>query len=66
MEPAGKEEVIRLQTSLLDPRLQGIPGGRRDLKLDRALGLVLPGLPTGTEGQLPGASSNWQFRQEPP
>jgi hypothetical protein len=41
MEPAGEDEVIRLQASLLDPRLQGIPGGRRDLELDRALGLVL-------------------------
>ena len=41
MESAGKEEVFRLQASLLDPRLQGIPGGRRDFELDRALGLVL-------------------------
>ena len=37
MEPAGEDEVIRLQASLLDPRLQGIPGCRRDLELDRAL-----------------------------
>ena len=41
MESAGEEEVIGLQARLLDPRLQGIPGCRRDLELDRALGLVL-------------------------
>jgi hypothetical protein len=41
VEPAGEEEVIRLQASLLDPRLQGIPGGLRDLELNWALGLVL-------------------------
>jgi hypothetical protein len=41
VEPAGEEEVIRLQASLLDPRLHGIPGGRRDLELGWALGLVL-------------------------
>lgn len=41
MEPAGEDEVIRLQGSLLHPRLQCIRVGRRDLELDRTLGLVL-------------------------
>jgi hypothetical protein len=33
--------AIRLEAGPLDPRLQGIRDGRRDLELDRALGLVL-------------------------
>lgn len=41
MEPAGKQEVIRLQFRLLDPHLQGLSGDCRDLELNWALGLVL-------------------------
>ena len=41
MEPAGEEEVLRLQPGQLDPGLQGVPGGLRYLELHRALGLVL-------------------------
>jgi len=33
--------VVRLQPGLLDPLLHRIPGGRCDLELHRALGLVL-------------------------
>jgi len=41
MQRAGEQEVLRLQTGLLDPGLQGFPGGLGDLELHRALGLVL-------------------------
>ena len=41
MEPAGKQEVLRLQPRLPDPHLHSIPGRRRDLELHWALGLVL-------------------------
>jgi len=41
VKPAGEEKVPRLQPGLLDPRLQGIPGGLRDLELHRTLRLVL-------------------------
>lgn len=41
MKPTREEEVFLLQSSLLDPRLQRIPGGLGDLELNRALGLVL-------------------------
>lgn len=41
MEPAGEDEVIRLQRSLLDPCLQSVSGSGRDLELNWALGLVL-------------------------
>jgi hypothetical protein len=41
VEPAGKQEVIQLQPSLLDPRCQSLSGGGCYLELDRALRLVL-------------------------
>jgi hypothetical protein len=41
VKPAREQEVLRFQRGLLDPRLQGVPGGLRDLELDGALGLVL-------------------------
>ena len=41
MEPAGEEEGFRPQPGKLDPRLQSVPGGCRDLELHGALGLVL-------------------------
>jgi len=41
MKPAGEQEVLRLLSGLLDPRLQCVPGGLRDLELHWALGLVL-------------------------
>ncbi len=41
MNSAGKQEVVRLQPSIFDPRLQGISGGCRDFELDWPLGLVL-------------------------
>lgn len=41
MEPAWEEEVIRPQSSLLDPRRQNLSGGRRDLELHWTLRLVL-------------------------
>ena len=50
MQPAGEQEVLGLQLGLLDPRLQGVPGGPGALELDRALGLVLHN--DGTRRQL--------------
>src|SRR4030095_3030958 len=41
MDPAGEQEVLRLQLGLLDPLLHGIPSCRSDLELHRALRLVL-------------------------
>jgi hypothetical protein len=41
VEPAGEDEVIRLQRSLFDPCLQSVSGSGRDLELKCALGLVL-------------------------
>jgi hypothetical protein len=41
VKPTGEEAVFLLQSSLLDPRLQRIPGGLGDLELNWALGLVL-------------------------
>jgi hypothetical protein len=41
VEPAGKQEVFLLQSGKLDPRLNGLPGGRRDFELHWALRLVL-------------------------
>ena len=41
MTPAGEQEVLRVQHGLLDPHLQGVPGGLRDLELHWALRLVL-------------------------
>jgi hypothetical protein len=37
----GKREVLWLAPGLLDPSLQSVTGGPRDLELHRALGLVL-------------------------
>lgn len=41
MDTAREHEVVRFQPRLLDPLLHGITGGRRDLELHRALGIVL-------------------------
>lgn len=41
MEATKKEKVILLQCVLLDPRLESLPGGRRDLELHGLLGLLL-------------------------
>jgi len=41
VEPAGKQEVLRLQRSLLNPCLQGVSRRCCDLELHWALGLVL-------------------------
>lgn len=41
MKSAGEEEILVLQPSLLDPRLQRLPGGLGYHELNRALGLVL-------------------------
>ena len=41
MKSTREQEVVRLQSRLLDPPLHGIAGGRRDLELNRALRLVL-------------------------
>lgn len=38
---ARKKIVVRLQSRVLDPRLQSISGGCRDFELNRSLGLVL-------------------------
>ena len=41
MNAAGEQEVLWLQPCVLDPRLHGLPGRRRDLELHGSLGLVL-------------------------
>ena len=41
MKSAGKQEILQLEPCMLDPNLQGVPGGRCDLELDWALRLVL-------------------------
>lgn len=38
---AGKQEVLGLQLSLLDPSLKSLPSRQCDFELHRALGLVL-------------------------
>lgn len=41
VKAAGKQEVLGLQLSLLDPSLKCLPGSQCDFELHRALGLVL-------------------------
>jgi len=41
LQPAGKQEFLLFQLSLLDPRLHGISGGRCDLELHGPMDFVL-------------------------
>jgi hypothetical protein len=41
VQAAGKQEVLGLELSLLDPSLKRLPGRQCDFELHRALGLVL-------------------------
>jgi hypothetical protein len=41
VHPTGEQEAVRVQPGRLDPRFQRLAGRRRDLELDRPLGLLL-------------------------